>query len=154
MDGYEEPFLCCKAQFSIIPNALVFLQSQSHGGAECNEAMGWILSKKGKATTFETTYNPDDTPEVYSNPSTHSKINVYTEMGRQIHGTKWDPIRASFDGGTIMRMGQGKKCGHYYMGDNILDLTTTPTLATLKARDTGNAPPILPQPVVALAHVD
>jgi hypothetical protein len=53
-----------------------------------------------------------------------------------------------------MRMGHGKKCGHYYMGDSILDTATTPTLAMLKARDTGNAPPILPRSVATLTHVE
>jgi hypothetical protein len=43
--------------------------------------MGWILSRKGKATASETTYNPDDPQEVYSNPSIHSRINAYTETG-------------------------------------------------------------------------
>jgi hypothetical protein len=53
--------------------------------------MGWILSHKGKATTFETTYNPDDPPEAYNNPSIHSRINAYMETGRRIHGPEWDP---------------------------------------------------------------
>jgi hypothetical protein len=116
--------------------------------------MGWILSHKGKATASETTYNPDDPPEAYSNPSIHSRINAYMETGRQIHGPEWDPIRAPFDGEAVMRMGHGKKHGHYYMGDSILDTATTPTLAMLKAKDTGNAPPILPRPAAALAHVE
>jgi hypothetical protein len=38
--------------------------------------MGWILSHKGKATASETTYNPDDPLEAYSNPSIHSRINA------------------------------------------------------------------------------
>jgi hypothetical protein len=116
--------------------------------------MGWILSHKGKATASETNYNPDDPPEAYSNPFIHSRMNAYMKTGRQIHGPKWDPIRAQFDGEAVMRMGHGKKHGHYYMGDSILDTTTTTTLAMLKARDTGNDPPILPRPVATLAHVE
>jgi hypothetical protein len=100
---------------------LLFFQSRAHEDSECSEVMGWILSHKGKATTSETTYNPDDPPEAYSNPSIHSRINAYMETGRQIHGTEWDPIRASFDGEAVMRMGHEKKHGHYYMGDSILD---------------------------------
>jgi hypothetical protein len=53
-----------------------------------------------------------------------------------------------------MRMGHGKKHSHYYMYDSILDTTTTPTLAILKARDTGNAPPVLPRPATTLVHVE
>jgi hypothetical protein len=43
--------------------------------------MRWILSHKGRATAIKTTYNPDDPPEAYSNPSIHSRINAYTETG-------------------------------------------------------------------------
>jgi hypothetical protein len=58
---------------------LLFFQSWAHGDSECSEVMGWILSRKGKGTASETTYNPDDPQEVYSNPSIHSRINAYTE---------------------------------------------------------------------------
>jgi hypothetical protein len=44
--------------------------------------MGWILSHEGKATASEATYNPDDPPKAYSNPSIHSHINAYMETGR------------------------------------------------------------------------
>jgi hypothetical protein len=33
-------------------------------------------------------------------------------------------------------------------------MASTPTLVMLKARDTGNAPPILPWPAATLAHVE
>jgi hypothetical protein len=69
--------------------------------------MRWILSHKGRATAIKTTYNPDDPPKAYSNPSIHSRINAYTETGRQIHGPEWDPIRVSFDGEAAMGMGHG-----------------------------------------------
>jgi hypothetical protein len=103
---------------------------------------------------LETTYNPDDPPEVYNNPSIHSRFTTYAETGRQIHGPEWDPIRAPFDGETVLRIGGGKKHGHYYMGDSLLDTTTTPTLAAVKAKDTGNAPPICPRSSTALAEME
>jgi hypothetical protein len=53
-----------------------------------------------------------------------------------------------------MRIGGGKKHDHYYMGDNLVDTTSTPTLAAVKAKDTGNAPPIRPRPSVALAEME
>jgi hypothetical protein len=116
--------------------------------------MAYMLAHKGKATTSETTYNPDDPPEAYSNPSIHSRFTTYAETGRQIHGPEWDPIRASFDGETVMRIGGGKKHGHYYMSDSLLDMASTPTLAAVKAKDTGNAPPIRPRPSAALAEME
>jgi hypothetical protein len=70
--------------------------------------MAYMLAHKGKATASETTYNPDDLPEAYSNPSIHSRFTTYAETGRQIHGPEWDPIRAPFDGETVMRIGGGK----------------------------------------------
>jgi hypothetical protein len=40
------------------------------------------------------------------------------------------------------------------MGDNLLDMATTPTLAAVKAKDTRNAPPIRPWPSAALAEME
>jgi hypothetical protein len=98
--------------------------------------MGWVLSHKGKASASETTYNPDDPPQAYNNPSIHGRLNVYMETGRQVHGPEWDPTSVLLDGEVIMRIGQGKKHDHYYIGDNILDSASTPTLAELRARPT------------------
>jgi hypothetical protein len=116
--------------------------------------MAYMLAHKGKATTSETTYNPDDPPEAYSNPSIHSRFTTYAKTGRQIHMLEWDPICASFDGEMIMSIGGGKKHGHYYMGDSLLDTTNTPTLVAIKEKDTGNAPPIRPRSSVALAEME
>jgi hypothetical protein len=116
--------------------------------------MGWALSHKGKASASENTWNPNDPPEAYSNPSIHARINLYTEMGRQVHGPEWDPSRAPLDGEVIMRVGQGKKHGHYYIGDSILDTASTPTLTAMKARSTSNTPPILSRPSATQVQVD
>jgi hypothetical protein len=43
---------------------------------------------------------------------------------------------------------------HYYMGDNLLDTATTPTLTAVKAKDTRNAPPIRLRPSAALAEME
>ena len=112
------------------------------------------MSHKGKASASSTTYNPDDPPEVYNNSSIGGRINVYTETGRQIHGPEWDPSRASLDGEVIMRVGQGKKHGRYFIGDSILDTASTPTLAALRARSTSSSPPILSRPSTAQLQVD
>jgi hypothetical protein len=53
-----------------------------------------------------------------------------------------------------MRIGGGKKHNNYYMGDSLLDTASTPTLTAIKAKDTGNAPPIRPRPSAALAEME
>jgi hypothetical protein len=116
--------------------------------------MGWALSHKGKASVSETTYNPDDPPQAYNNPSIHGRLNVYTETGRQVHGPEWDLTSVPLDGEVNMRIGQGKKHDHYYIGDNILDSASTPTLTELQARSTRSSPPILSWPSAALAHME
>ena len=103
--------------------------------------MGWALARKGKATS-NVTYNPDDLPSAYSNPSVHSHIQAYTEMGRQVHGADWDPRTQPLDGEVIMRVGGGKKHGRYYIGDGLLDTASTPTLSQIRARSTANSPAI------------
>jgi hypothetical protein len=116
--------------------------------------MAYMLAHKGKATASETTYNPDNLLKAYNNPSIHSRFTTYAETGRQIHEPEWDSIRAPFDGETIMMISGGKKHDHYYMGDRLLDTATTPTLVAVKAKDTGNAPPIRPRPSAALAEME
>jgi hypothetical protein len=116
--------------------------------------MAYMLAHKGKATASETTYNPDNLLKAYNNPSIHSRFTTYAETGRQIHEPEWDSIRAPFDGETIMMIGGRKKHDHYYMGDSLLDTTTTPTLVAVKAKNTGNAPPIRPRPSAALAEME
>ena len=105
--------------------------------------MGWALARKGKATS-NVTYNPDDPPSAYSNPSVHSRIQAYTDVGRQVHGPDWDPRTQPLDGEVIMRVGRGKKHGHYYIGDGLIDTASTPTLSQIRARSTANSPAIRP----------
>ena len=148
-------FLCCNVQFCIICNQLALCsQSNSHGGAECSPFMGWALSHKGKATSSEATFNLEDPPEAYTDPSIQGRISSYTDMGKQIHGPEWDPSRAPLDGEVIMRVGQGKKHGRYYIADSMVDTASTPTLAALRARSKGSSPPILSRPSATQVQVD
>ena len=86
--------------------------------------MGWALAHKGKAS--EVTYNPDDPPSAYSNPSVHTRINMYKKAGRQVHGPDWDPSAHDLDGELIMKVGGGKKHGRYFIGEGTLDTASTP----------------------------
>jgi hypothetical protein len=44
--------------------------------------MAYMLAHMGKATASKTTYNPDDPPEAYINPSIHSRFTTYADTGR------------------------------------------------------------------------
>jgi hypothetical protein len=47
--------------------------------------MAYMLAHKGKATASETTYNPDDPPEAYSNPSIHpASLHMRRREGRSM----------------------------------------------------------------------
>ncbi|RLN08823.1 uncharacterized protein C2845_PM11G25730 [Panicum miliaceum] len=100
-----------------------YMARWAHGSAECPEFVGWALAHKGKAS--EVTYNPDDPPSVYNNPSVYTRINAYTEARRQVHGPECDPSTHPLDGEIIMRVGGGKKHGRYYIGDDTLDTTSS-----------------------------
>ena len=113
--------------------------------------MGWALAHKGKAS--EVTYNPDDPPSAYSNPSVYAHINMYTEAGRQVHGPDWDPSAHDLDGELIMKVGGGKKHGRYFIGEGTLDTASTPTLAQVRARTTNSGLPIHPRLSVAELRV-
>ena len=91
--------------------------------------MGWALAHIDKASTAD--YDPSNPPSAseYSNPSFHSRISAHTEVGRQIHGQEWDPNAHPLDGEVIMRAGGGKKHGRLIIGDDTVDIASTPTLS-------------------------
>ena len=68
------------------------------------------MSHMGRATS-DVAYNPADPPEAYTNPSIHTRITAYTEMGRALHGETWDPTTAPLSREAITREGGGKKHG-------------------------------------------
>ena len=92
--------------------------------------MGWAMARKGKATS-NVTYNHDDPPSAYSNPSVNGRIQAYIEMGRQIHGPDWDLKTQPLDGEAIIRVGGGKKHGRFYISDGLVDTASTPTLSQI-----------------------
>jgi hypothetical protein len=99
------------------------------------------MAHKGKATS-DVAYNPEDPPEAYTNASIHSRLGEYTSVARSIHGPEYDPSTHDLDGEIIMRVGQGKKHGWFWLGDGVLNTTSTPNLSTIRARSTSASPAI------------
>ncbi|TVU46854.1 hypothetical protein EJB05_06426 [Eragrostis curvula] len=128
--------------------------SRAHEGRECPPLMAWAMAHKGKATSIEVDYNPEDPPEAYSNPPVHTRLSQYTEMGREKHGPEWNPSTEDLDGEIIMRVGGGKKHGRYWIGDSTLDTASTPTLSQIRARSSSSAPSIRPRPSAAQIQFD
>ncbi|TVT98987.1 hypothetical protein EJB05_55672 [Eragrostis curvula] len=88
--------------------------SRAHEGRECPPLMAWAMAHKGKATSIEVDYNPEDPPpppEAYSNPTVHTRLSQYTEMGKEKHGPEWNPSTEDLDGEIIMRVGGGPTTG-------------------------------------------
>jgi len=79
---------------------------------------------KGRATS-DVCYNSTDPPEAYTNPSVHTRITGYTEMGRVLHEDTWDPATAPLSGEAIMRAGGGKKHGRYWLADSVVNTAST-----------------------------
>ena len=48
------------------------------------------MDHKGKATSG-VSFNLEDPPEAYTNPSVHSRISEYTEVVRSLYGADHDP---------------------------------------------------------------
>jgi hypothetical protein len=86
------------------------------------------MAHKGKVTSY-ISYNPEDPPEAYSNPSVYTRINEYTSVARSLHRDDYDPSSQDFDPEVVMRIGGGKKHGRYYLGDGIIDAASTPSLS-------------------------
>jgi len=103
------------------------------------------MAHKGKATS-DVTYNPQDSPEAYSNATVHSRLSEYNSMASHVHGLEFDPTTQPFDGEIVMWAGGGKKHGWYWIGDSLIDTASTPTLAQIRARSTSSSPAICTRP--------
>jgi hypothetical protein len=86
------------------------------------------MAHKGK-TTSDVSYNPEDPPEAYSNPTIYTHINEYTSATRSLHGDDCDPSSQDFDLEVVMRIGGVKKHGRYYLGDGVIDVTAWAVLS-------------------------
>ena len=107
------------------------------------------MAHKGKATS-DVSFNL----EAYTNPSVHSRISEYTEVARSLHGADHDPSTQDFDGEAVMRAGQGKKHGRFWLGDDIIDTASTPSLSQIRARSTSESPAIRTRLTAAQHRVD
>jgi hypothetical protein len=107
--------------------------------------MAYAMAHKGKATS-DVSYNPDDPPEAYTNPTAYDRISEYTSAARSIHGNDYNPSSQDLDAEVVMRIGGGKKHGRYYLGDGVIDATSTPSLSQIRARSTDTSIPIRPRP--------
>ena len=91
-------------------------------------------------------YNPDAGLEAYTNSSVHTRLTSYTEAARSVHGPDYDPrTKERLDPELVMRVGEGKKHGRFWIGDGILDTGSTP-LHRLRAASTSSSVPIRQRP--------
>jgi hypothetical protein len=95
--------------------------------------MAYDMAHKGKVTS-DVSYNPDDPPKAYTNPTVYDRINEYMSAARSIYGNDYNPSSQDFDLEVVMRIGGGKKHGLYYLGDGVIDATSTPSLSQIRAR--------------------
>jgi len=110
---------------------LLFSLLDAHGGQECPPLQAYALAHKGRASSSDVTFNPEDPPEAYNNASTHSRLSGYSEMARQVHGPDFDPFAQPIDVEILMRAGGGRKHGRLLMADSIIDTASTPTLSQI-----------------------
>ena len=111
------------------------------------------MSHKGKATS-SVSYNPEDPPEAYTNLSVHTRISEYTSATMSVHGPEYDPSTEDFDAEIVMRVGGGKKHGRCWLGDGVIDSTSTPSISQIRARSTSASLAIRPQPSASQQRVD
>jgi hypothetical protein len=107
------------------------------------------MAHKGRATS-DVTFNPDDPPEAYTNPTIQPRIAKYTTVARQVRGPDFDPVRGPLGPETVIRIGEGWKHGRYFVGDSLLVPRDVPTLSQVRSRDraTSSAPSIERRPSV------
>jgi hypothetical protein len=88
------------------------LQSQVHENQPCSELQAYGIADKGKAKAkADVTFNVDDPPEAYINPTIQSRITRYVTPAREVRGPDFDPVREPLDEESVMRSGEGKMHG-------------------------------------------
>jgi hypothetical protein len=93
-------------------------------------------------------YNPDAGPEAYTNSSVHTCLTRYTEAARLVHVPDYDPrTEERLDPELMMRVGQCKKHGRFWLGNDVLDTGSTPPLNRLRAVSTSSSVPISQRPL-------
>jgi hypothetical protein len=85
------------------------------------------MAHKGKATS-DVSYNLEDPPEAYTNTSVHTYLSKYTSVARSVRVPEYDASTQDLDAEIVMRVGGGKKHGRYWMGDDIINTASTPSL--------------------------
>lgn len=73
----------------------------------------------------------NDPSIAYNNLSAYTSLSAYSEVGKEVHGSEWDSSAHDLDGEVVMRAGGGKKHGWYYLGDNVINMASTPTLSQI-----------------------
>jgi hypothetical protein len=97
-------------------------------------------------------YNPDAGPEAYTNSIIHTRLTAYTEAARSVNGPDYDPrTEERLDPEIVMRVGQGKKHGRFWIGDDILKTGSTLPLNRLRAGSTSSSVPISQRPTAVAA---
>jgi hypothetical protein len=91
------------------------------------------MAHKGKATS-DVTYNPKDGLEAYNNPAIHNHLIEYTAMAKEVRGPDYDPRTEDIDGDILKRVGGGQMHGWYWIADEAIDSSSTPTLSQVRAR--------------------
>ena len=110
------------------------------------------MAYKGKAMS-DVSFNLENPPEAYTNPSVHSRISEYTELARSLYGSDHDPSTQDFDGEAVMRARQGKKHGRFCLATASSTQPLLP-LSQIRARSTSESPAIRTRPIAAQHRVD
>jgi hypothetical protein len=86
----------------------------------------------------------------YTNPTIQPRIVKYTTVARQVRGPDFDPVREPLDPESVVRIGESRKHGRYFVGNSLLVPRDVSTLSQVRCRDrvTSSAPPIERRPNV------
>jgi hypothetical protein len=75
--------------------------------------------------TSNITFNPDELLEAYNNP----RITKYMAMTREVRGPDFDLVREPPDPEIVVKIGNGRRHGRYFVGDSLLVPSSALTLS-------------------------
>jgi hypothetical protein len=110
-----------------------FLLQEKEHGKEISDLEAYYLARKGKGEGKE-----------YCNKFIKPRVDAYKATVKDVHGPDFVPKSDPLYPVTVIKAGHGKKHGQYYLGDGLIQTSTS--LSQIQASSTSSSSGVHPRP--------
>lgn len=115
---------------------------QARDGAQVHVFEAFVHGHRGK-----------EPGQAYCSRQAKERAEAYTASFQEIHGSEAYPIQHPLDPEAVMKAGEGKKNGRYYLGDGAIPTSSTPTLSQIRVHSTNSSSSIRSRPSPTTAKI-